>query len=75
MRQNAKVHIPGPLIGRVQKCIRCHVRMDSNDRWANTDPVGWPVGVPVVSDRTGMSVEREPAAVDGIRACGRKRVA
>lgn len=70
----AKVHMPGKIIGGVQKCIRCHTRMDSNRRWPNTEPVGWPVGKPVVSDRSGMSVIDHAEATQ-YRPCGRKPTA
>lgn len=33
--KTAKIHIAGTLVGRVQRCVRCHTRMDSNDRCMN----------------------------------------
>lgn len=68
----AKIHLAGALVGRVQKCVRCYTRMDSNDRWPKSEPVGWPVG-PVLSDRNGMSSLSELEAQEStVRPCGGK---
>lgn len=66
-----KVHIPGPLIGSIQKCTRCHTRMDNNQRWPDDFPVGWKAGVSVLASRSGMGVVTVEVAAQH-PACGRK---
>ncbi len=68
-----KVHIPGELdmLTRVQRCIRCHARIDSNRFWPNREPSAWAVGVPVLSRRTGMKRLTEAEATQ-YRPCGRQ---
>lgn len=67
--KDAKIHVAGPLVGSVQRCTRCHVRMNSNRPDAR--PVGWPVG-PVVAHRHGASAGATEAQMEAIRPCGRR---
>jgi hypothetical protein len=70
--RNRKVHIAGALVGRVQKCTRCHARIDSNRLWPEKwEPSAWSQGALVSSDgRRNMSVVTEAQAAT-LRVCGR----
>jgi hypothetical protein len=73
--KNAKIHIAGPLVGSVQKCVRCHTRIDSNRAWAasglavDREPTGWREGSEMFATRYGASSEvKNP---QDYRACGK----
>ncbi len=69
-----KVHIPGELnkVTRVQRCVRCHARIDSNRVWpADWEPGAWAVGVPVLSGRRGMKRLTKDESAQ-YRPCGRQ---
>lgn len=68
-----KIHIPGAPEGKVQRCIRCHARIDANRQWDDSifTPSFWPIGVPVLNSSHGAGVVTERQAAQ-FRACGRK---
>jgi hypothetical protein len=73
MNTNKKIHIAGALVGSVQRCIRCHTRIDSNRSWPLDRPSGWKEGVAIVAGRRGMSVidAGNAAAFAAVRPCGK----
>lgn len=70
---NSKIHIAGPLVGSVQKCLRCKTRIDSNRTWEREGrtPTGWREGALVLSSGRGWSVLDSIAAGIGTRYCGK----
>jgi hypothetical protein len=68
-----KIHIAGALTGSVQRCIRCHTRIDSNRAWPKDRPSGWKEGVSIVAGRRGMSAidDTNAAAFATVRPCGK----
>ncbi len=70
MPKNAKIHIAGPLVGDVQKCLRCKARIDGNRRWPQS-PSGWPEGERIYAASDGMSVVSAFGdKYAGVRPCG-----
>lgn len=61
---DVKIHIPGETINGVQRCVRCHAKL-------NEAPNKWATSVPVSSDGRGNMSVRIP---EGSRQCGRKQV-
>lgn len=73
-RPDLKIHVAGPLVGRVQRCVRCHTRIDSNRIWPDSwPPSAWQPGVRIAADRYGKSAidETNAGKYADVRACGR----
>ncbi len=70
LMKDAKIHIAGPLVGDVQKCARCHTRIDSNRIWPGPNPTGWREGSQVFWDRDGSSSVEVKNPQD-YRPCGK----
>lgn len=68
-----KIHIAGALFGSVQRCIRCHTRIDGNRAWPKDRPSGWKEGVSIVAGRRGMSAinSANAQAFAAVRSCGK----
>lgn len=63
-----KTHIAGEVDGAgVQRCVRCHARLDRNVRgmWSL-----WPVGTSITSDGRGNM--RVVGAENQVRPCGKQ---
>jgi hypothetical protein len=71
-----KIHIAGALVGSVQRCTRCHTRIDGNRTWQpifGGAPTGWKEGVSIVAGRHGMTAidSGNAQAFAAIRPCGK----
>ena len=75
MTRTPKIHIAGPLIGSVQRCVRCHTRIDSNRTWQilGRKPVGWREGALIEWNRHGAgALNDDDPRIDEVRPCGRQ---
>ncbi len=68
MIDTRKIHIPGEVKDGIQRCTRCHTRLNRPPY----DDSKLAVGVPVAFSRRGASVVRDAALLAEIRPCGKR---